>query len=49
MPRPAVVDHDHNPATARIAQTADVDIDRDGDGIISAAERIADDGNRGDL
>ena len=42
---PAVVDHDHNPMTARIAQTADVDVDRNGDGVIDAAERVADDGN----
>jgi Ca2+-binding RTX toxin-like protein len=42
---PAMVDHDHNPATARVAQTADVDVDLNGDGVISDAERFADDGN----
>lgn len=42
---PSVVDHDRNPATAPIAQTADVDVDLNGDGVIDAAELVADDGN----
>ncbi|HET7155693.1 MAG TPA: peroxidase family protein, partial [Hyphomicrobiaceae bacterium] len=42
---PGFVDHDHNPATAKVQQTADVDADLNGDGIISASELIADDGN----
>ena len=44
---PALVDHDHNPATPRIAQTADLDTgDVNGDGVINAADLVADDGSK---
>jgi Ca2+-binding RTX toxin-like protein len=43
---PSRVDHDRNPATAPIAQTADLDAgDVNGDGRINAADLVADDRN----
>jgi Ca2+-binding RTX toxin-like protein len=41
---PGMVDHDHNPATPMVMKTEDVDVDLNGDGIIDAAEMVADDG-----
>ena len=43
---PGFVDHDHNPATPKIALVADSDVgDVNGDGTIDAADLVADDGN----
>ncbi|PKO26172.1 MAG: heme peroxidase, partial [Betaproteobacteria bacterium HGW-Betaproteobacteria-9] len=41
---PGFYDHDGNPATAKIAQTADTDVDADDSGTLSTAELTADDG-----
>ncbi|KQT09615.1 peroxidase family protein [Ramlibacter sp. Leaf400] len=44
---PAIVDHDHNPGTPRVAQTADTDIDADGDGVYDAPEDFTDANDNG--
>ena len=44
---PGKWDHDGNPATPKINQTADVDVDINGDGIIDTAEMTRDDGLAG--
>ncbi|MCY7397713.1 MAG: hypothetical protein LH466_02590, partial [Sphingomonas bacterium] len=39
---PAIVDHDHNPATPKVAQTADTDrLDYNSDGVIDNADLVA--------
>ena len=44
---PGKWDHDGNPATPKVNQTADIDVDINGDGIIDIAEMTRDDGLAG--